>query len=174
MVIQQIQVLTVLGVTEISAIVAAAGVLVGVVYYILDMRNQALLRKTDLVMRLFSTFSSVDHRTAGKKVIWISYKDYDDYVRKYGAPNSEEPIPSAVDTVLYFYEEVGVLLSKKLIDIDLIDQLFGYNIMLVGAKVMPILEEGRKRLNVPRFWINFEYLYNEMKNREQKLQQSKA
>ena len=154
-------------ITEISAIVAAAGVLIGVAYYILDMRNQALLRKTDLVMRLFSTFASVDHRTAGKKVIWIDYKDYDDYVKKYGAPNSEEPIPTAVDTVLYFYEEVGVLLSKKLIDIDLVDQLFGYNIMLVGAKVMPILEEGRKRLNVPRFWLNFEYLYNEMKKREQ-------
>jgi len=154
-------------ITEISAIVAASGVLIGVAYYILDMRNQALLRKTDLVMRLFSTFASVDHRTAGKKVIWIDYKDYDDYVKKYGAPNSEEPIPTAVDTVLYFYEEVGVLLSKKLIDIDLVDQLFGYNIMLVGAKVMPILEEGRKRLNVPRFWLNFEYLYNEMKKREQ-------
>jgi len=154
-------------ITEISAIVAAAGVLIGVAYYILDMRNQALLRKTDLVMRLFSTFASVDHRTAGKKVIWIDYKDYDDYVKKYGAPNSEEPIPTAVDTVLYFYEEVCVLLSKKLIDIDLVDQLFGYNIMLVGAKVMPILEEGRKRLNVPRFWLNFEYLYNEMKKREQ-------
>ena len=155
-------------ITEISAVVAAAGVLVGVVYYIIDMRNQTILRKTDLVMRLFSTFSSVDHRTAGKKVIWIDYKDYDDYVKKYGAPNSEEPIPTAVDTVLYFYEEVGVLLSKKLIDIDLIDQLFGYNIMLVGAKVMPIIEEGRRRLDVPRFWINFEYLYNEMKKREQR------
>jgi len=154
-------------ITEISAIVAAIGILVGVVYYVLDMRNQALLRKTDLVMRLFSTFASIDHRTAGKKVIWIDYKDYDDYVKKYGAPNSEEPIPTAVDTVLYFYEEVGVLLSKKLIDINLVDQLFGYNIMLVGAKVMPILEEGRKRLNVPRFWLNFEYLYNEMKKREQ-------
>jgi len=158
----------VVDITEISAVVAAAGVLVGVVYYIIDMRNQTILRKTDLVMRLFSTFSSVDHRTAGKKVIWIDYKDYDDYVKKYGAPNSEEPIPTAVDTVLYFYEEVGVLLSKKLIDIDLIDQLFGYNIMLVGAKVMPIIEEGRRRLDVPRFWINFEYLYNEMKKREQR------
>jgi hypothetical protein len=39
--------------------------------------------------------------------------------------------------------------------------------MLVGAKVMPILEEGRRRLNTPRFWTNFEYLYNEMKKREQ-------
>ena len=154
-----------------SGMARAADVLVGVVYYLLEIRHQTILRRTDLVMWLFSTFASEDHRTAGKKVIWITYKDYDDYVKKYGAPNSEEPIPTAVDTVLYFYEEVGVLLSKKLIDIDLIDQLFGYNIMLIGAKIMPIIEEGRKRLNVPRFWTNFEYLYKEMKKREQKLQQ---
>ncbi len=158
----------------VSIAVASAGVFVAAIYYIFQIRHQTRLRQTDLVMRLYSTFASEDHRTAGKKVIWIEYKDYDDFVKKYGAPNSEEPIPTAVDTVLYFYDEVGVLLSKKLVDIDLIDQLFGYNIMLVGAKVMPILEEGRKRLNAPRFWINFEYLYNEMKKREQKLQQSRT
>ena len=159
---------------SVSIAVASAGVFAAAVYYIFQIRHQTRLRQTDLVMRLYSTFSSEDHRTAGKKVIWITYKGYDDYVKKYGQPNSEEPIPTAVDTVLYFYEEVGVLLSKKLIDIDLIDQLFGYNIMLVGAKVMPIIEEARKRLNVPRFWTNFEYLYSEMKKREQKLQKSQA
>jgi hypothetical protein len=41
-------------ITEISAMVAAAGVLVGVVYYILDMRNQHKIRKTDLVIRISS------------------------------------------------------------------------------------------------------------------------
>jgi hypothetical protein len=154
----------------ISIAIASTGVFAAAIYYIFQIRHQTRLRQTDLVMRLYSTFAGEDHRTAGKKVIWITYEDYDDYVKKYGAPNSEEPIPTAVDTVLYFYEEVGVLLSKKLIDIDLIEQLFGYNIMLVGTKIMPIIEEGRKRLNVPRFWANFEYLYNEVKKREQKLQ----
>jgi len=154
----------------VSIAIASAGVFLAAIYYIFQIRHQTRLRQTDLVMRLYSTFASEDHRKAGKKVIWITYKDYDDYVKKYGAPNSEDPIPTAVDTVLYFYDQVGVLLSKKLVDIDLIDQLFGYNILLVGDKVMPILEEGRKRLNVPRFWRNFEYLYNEMKKREQKLQ----
>ena len=154
----------------ISIAIASTGVFAAAIYYIFQIRHQTRLRQTDLVMRLYSTFAGEDHRTAGKKVIWITYEDYDDYVKKYGAPNSEEPIPTAVDTVLYFYEEVGVLLSKKLIDIDLIEQLFGYNIMLVGTKIMPIIEEGRKRLNVQRFWANFEYLYNEMKKREQKLQ----
>lgn len=154
--------------------IASAGVFLAAIYYIFQIRHQTRLRQTDLVLRLYSTFASEDHRTAGKKVIWITYEDYDDYVRKYGAPNSEEPIPTATDTVLYFYEEVGVLLSKKLVDIDLIDQLFGYNIMLLGTKIMPIIEEARKRLNLQRIWTNFEYLYNEMKRYEQKRQQEGA
>ena len=71
-------------------------------------------------------------------------------------------------------DEVGVLLSKKRVDIDLIDQLFGYNIMMIGITTMPVIEQSRKRLNQPRVWTDFEYLYNEVKKREQKLQQSTA
>ena len=73
----------------------------------------------------------------------------------------------AIDKALYFFEEVGVLLSKKLVDINLIDQLMGYNIIMIGTKTMPIIQQARKRLNLPRVWTNFEYLYNEMKKREQ-------
>ena len=155
----------------ISIAIASAGVFVAAIYYIFQIRHQTRSRQTDLVMRLYSTFGSDDHQRAGKKVMWIAYKDYDDFVKKYGAPNSEEPIPLAVDKVLYFFEEVGVLLSKKLVDIDLIDQLMGYNIVMIGTKTMPIIEGARKRLNLPHVWTNFEYLYNEMKKREQQLQQ---
>ncbi len=41
--------------TEISAFVAALGVLIGVVYYVLEMRHREKMRKTDLVIRLYST-----------------------------------------------------------------------------------------------------------------------
>jgi hypothetical protein len=51
------------GITEISAMVAAAGVLVGVIYYIMDMRNQTRIRQTDLVMRLYDRFSTPSFKT---------------------------------------------------------------------------------------------------------------
>jgi hypothetical protein len=164
-----------LDITEISAVVAAAGVLVAVVYYLLDVRNQAMMRKTELITRLYShLYGSEDLQRARKKVNSITYEDYDDFVKKYGAPNSEEPTPMAIATVLYVFEEAGVLLSKKLVDVDLIDQLMGDSILRTGTNLMPFIEEARKRINRPRVWTNFEYLYNEMKKREQKLQKSKA
>lgn len=156
--------------TEISAMVAAAGVLVGVVYYLLDVRNQAMIRKTELITRLYShLYGSEDLQRARKKVNAITYKDYDDFVAKYGAPNSEEPVPVAISVLLYVFEEAGVLLSKKLVDADLIDQLMGESILSIWTNLRPLIEEARKRLNRPRVWTNFEYLYNEIKKREQQL-----
>jgi hypothetical protein len=156
------------GLTELSAMVAAAGVLVGVVYYLLDVRNQAMIRKTELITRLYShLYGSEALQRARKKVNAITYEDYDDFVEKYGAPNSEEPVPVAIATVLYVFEEAGVLLSKNLVDADLIDQLMGENILSTWTNLKPLIIEARKRLNRPRVWTNFEYLYNELKKREQ-------
>ncbi len=157
----------------IRARVAAVGVLVGVVYYILDVHNQAMIRKTELVTRLYShLYGSEALQRARKKVNAITYKNYDDFVEKYGAPNSEEPVPVAISTVLYVFEEAGVLLSKKLVDIDLIDQLMGEMILSTWTNLTPLITEARKRLNRPGVWTNFEYLYNEMQKREQRLQQT--
>lgn len=157
-------------VTEISAVVAVAGVLVAVVYYLLDVRSQAMIRKTELITKLYSTFGSERYQRAYMTVMRSTSEDYDSFVKKYGT--SVEPIPATTLKVLYFFEEVGVLLSKKLVDIDLIDQLMGYNIIALGTKTMPIIEDTRKRLNLPRAFANFEYLYNEMKKREQQLKSS--
>ncbi|MFX0199991.1 MAG: hypothetical protein ACFFCW_28050, partial [Candidatus Hodarchaeota archaeon] len=78
--------------------------------------------------------------------------------------------PLAISTVLYVFEEAGVLLSKKLVDIDLIDQLMGAMILRTWTNLMRLIEEARKRLNRPSVWTNFEYLYNELQKREQTLQ----
>jgi len=156
--------------TEISAMVAAAGVLVGVVYYLLDIRNQGMIRKTELIPRLYShLYGSEALQRARKKVNAITYKDYDDFVAKYGAPNSEEPAPVAISILLYVFEEADVLLPTKLVDANLIDQLMGESILSTWTNLRPLIEEAKKRLNRPRVWTKFEYLYNEMQKREQQL-----
>jgi len=64
------------------------------------------------------------------------------------------------------FDEVGVLLQRRLVDIGLVDALFGDAVKDVWEKVKPITPiHGREP---------FEYLYNELKKREQKLQQSKG
>jgi hypothetical protein len=145
-------------VTAISAVVAAVGVLVGVAYYILDMRNQTRIRKTDLLVRLFSTLMSKDWVEAWEKVRDRETLDYDDYKEKYGLVE--------VNEIYLFLDQLGRLLQKGLIDLDLLPLEPG-QIRMMGEKLSPILKGGRKRFNEPKMGYGFEYLYNEMKKRKQ-------
>jgi len=146
-------------ITEISAMVAATGVLVGVVWYILDMRNQTRLRQTDLVMRLYAVFATEEFQ---KEMFTLmtdpEIKDYNTFRKKYAV--------NMAPTGLFFHE-VGVLLSKKLADISLISNLFGPVAIRYWEKSVPMIEDARKQLNAPGFGGGFEYLYNELKKRQQ-------
>ena len=142
-------------------------VVAGVVYFVFQFRQQTKTRQTDLVMRLYATFGSEDFQQAALKVMKLEYKDYSDYVKKYGPPGSEEPVPMAIIKIMYFFEGVGILLQRKLIDIDLVAQLFGPNIKWQWGRIKPLIESFRKLLNAPNMARSFEYLYNEMNKRRQ-------
>ena len=164
-------------VTEISAVVAAAGVMIGVVYYILDIRHQARTRETDLVMKLYSQYGSKEYVEAYPHFfINLEFKDYEDFKNKYPSYASWVGTPAQVSFMMYcyFFEGIGILLHRKLIDIKLVDDLFSIAIKSNWKKVKPIVEGRRKEWNEPAYWEYFEYLYNDMKKREQKLQQSKV
>lgn len=160
-------------ITEISAIVAAAGILVGVIYYILDIRYQAKTRQTDLVMKLYSTFDSREFQEAWVETLQMEFKDYKEYLEKYGAA-SGKPAYVSVNMVAGFFEGLGILLRRSLIDIALVDDLFSSDILITWHKMKPLAEGWRKHFDRPQMSEWFEYLANEMKKREQKLQQSKA
>jgi hypothetical protein len=141
-------------ITEISAVVAAAGVLVGVVYYILDMKSQTRLRQTDLVMRLYSVFATEEFQ---KEMLTLmtdtEIKDYSTFKKKYGV--------NAPPTGLFFHE-VGILLSRKLADIGLINRLFGPTVIRYWENILPMIEDARRQLSST--WLGgFEHLYNELK-----------
>jgi len=157
------------GITEISAVVAAAGVLVGVVYYILDMRNQTKRRQMDMVMRLYSTFMSKELSKSLLVIMGLEYSTYDEFIGKYGTPNPEKPIWVAYMMVISFFNEVGMLLHRKFIDIESVDELFSFRIALFWGRLKPLIYDMRKQLK-GQVGDWFEYLYNEMKKREQKLQ----
>jgi hypothetical protein len=71
-----------------------------------------------------------------------------------------------------FYEQIGVLLRNRLIDASLVDQLFP--VCVTWDKMKPVVEGMRKEVHDPTFFEWFEYLYNEMKKRQQKSQLTMA
>jgi hypothetical protein len=58
-------------------------------------------------------------------------------------------------------------MHKNMIDCELVGLL---SVRLTWKKVKQIVDETRERFSDPRFYGMFEYLYNEMKKREQTLQ----
>jgi len=155
-------------VTSVSAIVATAGVIIGVFFAVLQLRALVKTRRTDLVLRLYSTFGSREFQEAWVETLRMEFKDYRDYLKKYGA-TSEHPAYTSVNMVASFFEGMGILLRRNLIDIALIDDLHSTDIILTWHKMKPIVEGWRKQFNRPQMSEWFEYLYNEMVKREQKL-----
>lgn len=155
----------------VSIAIASVGVFAAATYYILQIRHQTRIRKIDLLMRLHLASSTREFMEAALKVRTSNYKDYDDFVEKEGSLASGGEAQIAFILMGQFFEGIGVLLNNKLADIDLVAQLFG--VERFWMKMKPLVEGFRKESNNPRMYEWFEYLYNEVKKREQKLQQSK-
>lgn len=150
-------------INAISGILAAIGVLVGVVFAILELRNLVESRQTDIVTRIYSRTSSREHQEAWEKVRDREITNYNDYKKNYGFVE--------VNMICNVYDQVGVLLRRKLVDASLVQDLFGTLIKARWTKFKPLIEDGRKHLGQPDIFNSFEYLYNELQNREQRLQQ---
>ena len=132
-------------ITSISAIVAATGVLVGVIFAVLELRNLVRTRQTDLALRLYSQFGSKEFLEARRTVMDLEFEDYSDYVKKYGRFGRFE----AVGQVCMFFQGMGVLLHRKLLNISLIDELFSpISIEILWEKMKPVVEDWRKQLSM--------------------------
>jgi hypothetical protein len=149
----------------VSIGIASASVVAGVLYYAFQLRHQARTRQTDLVMRLYATFSSNEFQDAWAKVRSRASKlesidDIYDFDRKVGLRE--------VNQVCLFFEGVGILLQRRLVDTSMIEDLFGGAIARTWEKVRTGVTKARQQLNDPTIYYYFEYLYNEMKKKEQR------
>jgi hypothetical protein len=142
---------------------------VGVVLTVLELRNLVKQRRADMAWRIYQKLGSKEFLKVLPAVWNTEFNDYDDFTRKYGDLSSEKnPVRTQIAMVLTFYEGTGFFLSKALLDLEYVDTLFP--VVPWWEKLKPLVEEMRKEGNHPEYYHWFEYLYNEVKKREQKLQ----
>jgi hypothetical protein len=100
----------------------------------------------------------------------MEFQDYNDYWSKYGQDFEKR---AAWLSVAALFEEIGVLIDKKLADIDLVSDLFSTPVIAGWEKVRNVVKDERIHRKRPQIWQWFEYLYNEIREHEQRsIQQS--
>lgn len=160
-----------LDISTVSILIASAGVLAGVIYYILEIRHQSRLRQTESVIRLSPWFNmnAREVQEAITQVCALEYENYGDYLAKY----SGKPEDTTLKILGNYFEGVGILVYRRLVEADIVYDFWGDIVRSSWNEVRPLIVEMRKDsgdLDMFRYW---EYLSDEMGKRKQKLQ-SKA
>jgi len=147
----------------ISVAIASAGVFAAAVYYIFQIRHQAKTRAIDLAIRLDAIWESTDFLES-----WVTFRERE--TKEYDTYAIDNPRKWMAEMhIAGFFETLGFLVRKKLVDLELASNLFP--IILTWDKLRFYVEKVRKESNYRGIYQEVEYLYNEVKNRRQKLQQ---
>jgi len=173
-----------------SILLTGVGMIIALVYYTLTIRNQNRTRQAQLLWSIYENYRSTESRQQSMEIASWEWEDTDDFFEKYGQHTNPETWVIWTAKAAFF-NGIGILLKRNLIDIKLLDDLLTnsverhWNTMGMG----PILVEWRKRLPLQRKergWMHdpeysdhvhdstvsttfngFDYLYNSlMKYRE--------
>ena len=158
-------------------------------YYINTLRNtrknqelQLETRQSNMFMELYETYRSPEFRMQHSTIIQQQWEDYDDFMEKYGPETNPEAWANWM-SVGSFFNGIGVLLKKGLVDIALVEELLVMTTFVSWIRIGPIVREWRAR---PReysakarsskysLFHGFEYLYNELKKRDQEYKDLKT
>jgi hypothetical protein len=133
--------------STIRDIVAIFGVIAGFSYYVLTVRNQNKARQAQLLMNLYESYRSEESRRQSLEIQSWKWKDPHEFFEKY----SQDVNPDAWalwEAKASFFNGIGILLKKNLIDIELLDELLTSSVFRhwnnLGMGI--ILVEWRKRL----------------------------
>ena len=134
---------------------------VGVLYHILTLRNQNRTRQAQLFMQIYNRCTDPEFHQNYIEVTSREWNDTADYAEKYG-PQSDPKAEPRRRSIAFYFEGVGVLVYRKLIDITLVDDLMSSLIMDYWDKYGPAMVEWRKQFNKPQAEEWTEYLYNKI------------
>jgi hypothetical protein len=152
--------------STVSVVIASVSVTLGVIYYILNRRNAQKREKLDLLMRIYMLYNTKEFHDNDSMLMSAEFDDYKDFVKRYGHPKGREPLHLALRQISGAYNQLGLLLRNRLIDIYMVQSVF--EVERHWEKVRPIIEEARKALNDPTYLMYFEHLYDEWKASKEK------
>ncbi len=147
--------------TTISTIVATVSIVIGVLFTLLELRHFRKTRRTEIIMKIYDRFSSREMVEAINKVGSSKFENLEEYGKTQGFTDVAE--------IAVLFEGLGVLLEQNLIDIDLVDSLFGPTLDILWLRMKPIIYGMRKGLNEPFFFSHYEKLVEQLRAHRQRV-----
>jgi len=142
---------------EWTAIVSAVAGISATVFILLQLRHMDKHRDLEVSIKLFEWAETERLRKAFK---WIEksfqFEDYEKYKKEAERDLEISDFPYQVEA---FFEEVGFLVDKKFVDIDMIVDRLGSHIVFNWKKLEPWILAVRKERADKAFGEHFQKLY---------------
>lgn len=150
-------------ISTISVVIASISVIIYTVYFILENRRQRRTMLTDSIIRLSPWFSvdAKDIQEAVSSVCSMKYVDYDDFLRKYDG----KPEQKSLRLLGNYFEGVGLLVSMKLVDMDIVYDFWGDIVESVWDGNEEVIKGMRKDVGSQWTFHYWEFLVREIKKR---------
>ena len=125
-------------------------------------------RQTQLFMKIYERFESKEFVQLAYTLMKLEWSSPEDYYEKYG-PDTNPEMSSSIHSVTAYFEGIGLLVHRGLIDISLIDDLMSDGVIVLWEKIGDVTKYRREQTKRPHIWEWTEYLYNEMIKRNPEL-----
>jgi hypothetical protein len=149
-------------VQNISIVLTGIGLIVALYYYTLILRESNKARQAELYMQLSQSFRNPVFLKKYHEILYkYEWKDFDDWLKKYGIENNIEAHTNIL-SVLSLFETLGVLLQRNLIDRKIVEKQASAVLIPLWEKLESVIKEERKIRNQPTMYTDSEYLYEEL------------
>ncbi len=140
-----------------TAILSALAGIAAAIFVIIELRHMDKHKDLEISMKLFEWAETDRLRKAFR---WVEKDFHFENIDKYKAEVEEDfEVSDYPYQVEAFFEEVGFLVNKSLVDIDVIVDRLGSYIISNWKKLQPWITANRKERNDRTFGEHFEELY---------------
>ena len=146
-----------------SIIVACIGVVVAAALAVLQLRSQNQTRRAQLFMELYDQFYTPEFHQRWMDIVFVLQDE--DLLDSDGMPiflKGEIDRYVEINAICCFFEGIGLLVNKKLIDISIVAELMSTPIIYVWEKVQKFVMQTREMWGRPQVYEWFEYLHQEI------------
>ena len=158
----------------VGILLTALTVSTAAIYYTMTLRYtkrsqelQLETRQAQLFMQIYNRQYTIEQRRSLHIVSTIEIDNLEDFYEKYG-PDTNPDAYFRLQSLGAYFEGVGVLVKRNLVDPTMVDDLMSGRIIDFWDALGDFIRELRERTGDYEAWEHVEYLYNVIKSIQDK------